>query len=126
MPEVIDARVEPEFADAVRTALVSLGDGDTAVQDVWITEFEDQLDEPAWRVTLVLPRPTGRTWDPVRTGRLRQRARELTDELATRFGVAQPGPAAVVITTNDAPVGETAPEDLPVPDEVATSEEPDQ
>ncbi len=113
---------DTEFRDAVIGAVKGLGSGDTKVVDAEVERVEDLTDSEAWRVTLFLPRPSGKQWDVIETLRLKRDARRILDEEATRHGVELEGLSTAWISSREAPAEDTAPPDEPEADERPDSE----
>lgn len=111
------SEVPAEFHEAVRSALIGLGEADTRVVDASILPFEDAGGSTAWRLTLFLTRPTGDAWNVDRTRALKREARSVVDRLASERDETQDGLTSVLITTRDAPLEQTAPDEEPDPAE---------
>jgi len=115
----------PEFLQAVRSALVGQGTGDTEVLDVEVSQREDEAGEITWWLTLLLPRPAGNAWSAEVTGELKRSARRAFDTVAQDKGLALDSPTVVVVTTRDAPPSQIAAEEDLSPDAGAAREDND-
>ncbi len=83
-------------------------------KQIHIHEVTDTLGEDAWRLVLVLPAPTGQTWDRESVYQTRRMSVELFDELAAAEDHDLPGSTVASVTTDEAPESDIAPEDEPV------------
>ena len=105
------------FREDVRRALVGQGHDDTSVRDVRVSLFEDLTGSIAWRVTLVVPRPRGETWNVEQTLDLKDAARRTTDEIAESYELVADGVTSVVLAVEDATADEVAVDAGPEPGE---------
>ena len=108
---------EAAFKEEVARSLRGLGQGEERVLDAHVSLVQDVADAFAWKVTLVLPRPRGDTWDVDAALSLEDEARQVTDDTARRFGLEAEGLTSVVPTTHDAPAEDIGVDDGPQPGE---------
>lgn len=80
---------------------------------VLIHQVTDALDEDAWRLVLVLPAPTGETWDRLDVFKARRAAVDIFDEIATQNQRSVPGSTIALVTTDEASESDTAPRESP-------------
>lgn len=80
---------------------------------VVVYEDQDSHGESAWRVVLYLPAPAGDTWDRDAVFRARRSAVAALDALALDSGRVLPGSTVALVTTDEAAIEDTAPEDAP-------------
>lgn len=62
-----------------------------APKRVQITVATDAFDDEAWRLLLILPAPSGETWDRTAVFRARRSAISAFDDLAAQDGEELPG-----------------------------------
>ncbi|MFT4051725.1 MAG: hypothetical protein QM677_05680 [Microbacterium sp.] len=80
---------------------------------VLIEEDTDPLGDDSWRLVLVLPAPTGETWERGEVFTARRAAVDIFEELAHEAGRGLPGVTIAVVTTDEASESDTAAEDEP-------------
>lgn len=82
-------------------------------KSVQVMMVTDAFDDEAWRVLLVLPRPSGETWDRDAVFEARRAAISAFDELAAAGGRELPGRTIALVTTDEADDADIATEDEP-------------
>lgn len=82
-------------------------------KQVQVYQDTDILGEDAWRLVLVLPAPTGETWDRLEVFTTRTASVDIFDEIADEDGRDLPGSTIAIVTTDEASELDTAPEDEP-------------
>ena len=117
MPARSNAAREAEFTAALRTQVLDLDVEDPEIRDVRVTQTLSALDEPIWKVTLLLSPPRGEEWNTDHLRMLRQQVRSLAATLADSMDVDLDGLPVIEIAAFDPPLMDTAPADLPEPGE---------
>lgn len=82
--------------------------------EIGVTEVIDLIDEEAWRLKLVLPRPEGDTWDREQVYLARRAATDLFDQLAYEEGRELAGSTLASVTTDEADESDIAEDEDPV------------
>jgi len=103
------------FEHLLSEILVGEGNGETEVLALSVEPIEDADGESTWKVVLVLPRPSGDTWDEAQVFGLKQRAHEAVVQITSDNPQwALGGVPYVAITTKDPQIEQTAPEDTAI------------
>lgn len=106
-----------EVAQQVLERVKAVGDTVLVPKAIQLEAVVDALDEEAWRVVLVLPRPEGATWDRDDVFAARMVATTVFDEIVEQEGRQLPGLTLAIVTTDEAAEDDIAAEDAPEADE---------
>ncbi len=110
------ARTEPSVEELVAQVNARLS---TSIRPkrIDVETYADGAGDEAWRLILVLNRPEGDTWDVESAFEVRRAVAKAFDRAIDGLSSALPGQTLVVLTTDEASEAETAPEEVPEPDE---------
>ena len=117
MPRALETRdiadvlrdVEQQVSDSVQLTLFP--------KRIEASTFIDGLDNEAWDLLLILPRPSGDSWDSRELFETRSHVRAAFDNLTLGTDLELPGLTQVSFTTDEATGDELAIEEGPLPDE---------
>ncbi len=109
------AHAEPLVEDVVTKVSDGLTTSGMAIipKRMLAETYTDGLGDDAWRLILVLPRPSSREWDMESVFRLRRTATRQFDQLIEGTSLVLPGRTLAVVTTDEAEPDDVAVEEVP-------------